>query len=136
MGTPTTSMGFHTAFICPFTTSTAIIMASTLTRPTLTLKATANTLKPLQQSQSLYRVELSQALSLPLQALLWPLHALSRTLHTLSCEILPAYSKTYIFTAYIVQNKLLGRENDFRSNESACRESRVPLEYFGDREYF
>ena len=35
-------------------------------------RAPENTLTPLQQSQSLYRVALSQALSLPLQTLLWP----------------------------------------------------------------
>ncbi len=85
-------------------------------------------------------MELSQALSLPLQALflvLWPLHALSRTLQTLSCEVLPAFlQNVYIFTAHIVQKKFIkGHESAFRGRENACKESRVPLKNLGDREY-
>ncbi len=79
---------------------------------------------------------LSQALSLPLQALLWPLHALSRTLQTLSCEILPAFLQNiYFYCSYCSKTFIEGhesafrdRENDFRGRESACKESRVPLE--------
>ncbi len=84
---------------------------------------------PLQQSQSLDRVALSQALSLPLQALLWPLQ-------TLSCEILPGcLQNIYFYCSYGSktfikghESAFRGSENDFRGRESACKESRMTLE--------
>ena len=88
--------GHSHGLISPLTAFTDIFMAST------TLTNTANTLTALQQSQSLYRVALSQALSPPLQALLWPLrHSHGLYKHSV-VRSLQLFFNIYICTAHIL----------------------------------